>query len=191
MAGPLPELKEALLLWAIQDEGYLGRYKLVSIVGLTDGVTRGFLTRLARTGYVKTKKFVGCSLTAKGKKRLSELLLKLKISQIKEIAVGNLSLAPRNVVAHIRDGARSVHSGIEQRDAAIKAGAAGAITIIFQHGKFLLPPDRFDLSEKNAAITERFRQEFQLSEGDVLVIGSAADRWRAVEGVLGAAETLR
>jgi hypothetical protein len=50
--------------------------------------------------------------------------------------------------------------------------------------------DRFDLSEKNAAITERFRQEFQLSEGDVLVIEIAADRGRAVKGVLGAAESL-
>jgi len=190
MAGALPEQKEVLLLWAIQDEGYVGRYRLVSIVGLTDGVTRGFLTKLARKGYVKTEKFVGCTLTTKGKRRLGELLAKLKICEIKEIDVGNLSLASRSVVAHIRGGARSVHSGIEQRDAAVKAGASGAITVIFHDGRFVLPPDSFDLSRKNAGITERFRQEFQLSEGDVLVIGSADDRWRAVEGILGAAATL-
>lgn len=190
MAGPLPEQKEVLLLWAIQDEGHVGRYRLVSIVGLTDGVTRGFLTKLARNGYVKTEKFIGCTLTTKGKRRLRELLAKLNICEIKEIGVGNLSLASRSLVAHIRDGARAVHSGIEQRDAAVKAGASGAITVIFHDDRFVLPPDSFDLSRKNASITERFRQEFQLSEGDVLVIGSADNRWRAVEGILGAASTL-
>lgn len=190
MVRPLPERKEILFLWAMQNEGHLGRYRLVSIVGLTDGVTRGFLTRLARKGYVETNKFVGCTLTIKGKKRLGELLNKLKICEIRDIDAGNLSLASKSVVAHIRGGARAIRSGIEQRDAAIKAGALGAITVIFHDGKFFLPPDRFDLSKKNPDITERFRQEFQLSEGDVLVMGSAEDRWRAIEGVLGAAETL-
>jgi len=190
MVRPLPDQKEVLILWAMQDEGYLGRYRLVSIVGLTEGVTRGYLTRLAGRGYVKTKKFVGCYLTKKGEKRLRELLAKLKICEIKEIDPGNLSLASKSVVAHIRDRARYVRSGIEQRDAAIKAGASGAITVIFHDGRFLLPPDNFDLSRKNVGITERFRQEFQLSEGDVLVIGSAEDKWRAVEGVLGAAQTM-
>ena len=179
MVRPLPEQKEVLFLWAIQDEGYLGRYRLASIVGLTDGVTRGLLTKLTRKGYIKANKFVGCTLTTKGKKRLRELLAKLKIHEIKEIDAGNLSLASKSVVAHIRGEARSVRSGIEQRDAAIKAGASGAITVIFHDGRFLLPPDSFDLSRKNADITERFRQEFQLSEGDVLVIGSAEDKWRA------------
>jgi hypothetical protein len=190
MARPFPEQKEALFLWAIQDEGYLGRYRLVSIVGLTDGVTRGFLTKLARKGYIKTSKFVGCTLTTKGKKRLRELLAKLGICEMKEIDAGNLSLASKSVVAHIRGGAHSVYSGIEQRDAAIKAGASGAITVIFLGDRFLLPPDNFNLSKKNADIADRFRQEFRLSEGDVLVIGCANDRWRAVEGVLGAAATL-
>ncbi|HKM51743.1 MAG TPA: DUF4443 domain-containing protein [Candidatus Bathyarchaeia archaeon] len=191
MVGTLPEQKEALLLLAIQDKGYLGRYKLVSIIGLPDGVTRGLLIKLARKGYVKTKKFVGRSLTPKGKKRLTELLAKLNVHAIREIDAGDLRLGPKSVVAHIRDGARSVRSGIEQRDAAIKAGAAGAITVIYHDGKFLLPPDRFDISEKNPIITERFRKEFELLEGDALVIGSGADKWRAVEGVLAAAETLR
>ena len=187
----LPEQKEVLFLWAIREEGHLGRYRLVSIVGLTDGVTRGFLTKLARRGYVKTSKYVGCALTAKGKKRLRELLARLRIHEIREIDIGNLSLASKSMVAHIRGGTRSIRSGIEQRDAAIKAGAIGAITVIFHDDKFLLPPDHFDLSKKNVGLTERFHQEFQLSEGDVLVISSADDRWRAIEGVLGAAATLQ
>lgn len=190
MVRPLPEQKEILFLWAIQDEGYLGRYRLASIAGLTDGVTRGLLTRLTRKGYIKASKFVGCRLTTKGTKRLRELLTKLKICEIKQIDPGNLGLASKSVAAHIRNGARHVRSGIEQRDAAIKAGASGAITVIFHNGRFLLPPDSFDLSRKNVGITERFRQEFQLSEGDVLVIGSAEDKWRAVEGVLGAAQAM-
>jgi hypothetical protein len=192
MVGNLPEQKEALLLLAIQDEGYLGRYKLVLILGLPDGVTRGLLIKLARTGYVKTRKFVGRSLTPKGEKRLTELLANLNVHAIREIEVGDLSLGPKSVVAHIRDGARSVRSGIEQRDAAIRAGAAGAITVIYRDGKFLLPPDSFDISEKNQIITEKFRKEFDLLEGDALVIGSGVDKWKAVGGVLAAAaETLR
>ena len=191
MADPLPEQKEALLLWAIQDEGYLGRYKLVSILGLPDGITRGLLTKLARKGYLKKKRFVGSTLTTKGKNRLTKLLTDLGIREIKEIDAGTLSLAPTSIVAHIRDKSATVRSGIEQRDAAIKSGAAGAITIIFQDGKLLLPPDRFDLSTKNPTLTDQAKKQFQLLDGDVLVIGSANDRWRAVEGVLGAAQTLR
>jgi len=191
MADTLPEQKEALLLWAIQDEGYLGRYKLVSILGLPDGITRGLLTKLARRGYLKKRRFVGSTLTTKGKNRLTKLLTDLGIREIKEIDVGTLSLAPTSIVAHIRDKAATVRSGIEQRDAAIKSGAAGAITIIFQNGKLLLPPDRFDLSKKNPILTDQAKKQFQLLDGDVLVIGSANDRWRAVEGVLGAAQTLR
>jgi hypothetical protein len=191
MVRPLIEQKEALLLWAIQDATCIGRYKLVSILGVSDGVTRGFLTQLTKRGYIKAKKFVGCTLTAKGKKRLAELFAKLKVREIKDIDTGSLGLASKSVVAHIRGRARHVHSGIEQRDAAIKAGASGAITIIFHDGRFLLPPENLDLSKKNAELTRRLRQEFQPLENDTLLICSADDRWRAVEGVLSAAQTLK
>ena len=191
MVGTLPEQKEALLLLAIRDESHLGRYKLVSILGLPDGVTRGVLLKLAKKDYVRTQKFVGRSLTARGEKRLLELLAKLNVHAIKELEVGDLSLGSKSAVAHVLDGARSVRSGIEQRDAAVKAGAAGAITIIYHDGKFLLPPDRFDISEKDQSISGRLRKEFKISEGDVLVIGSGADKWKAVEGAIAAASTLR
>jgi len=191
MVGTLPEQKEALLLLAIRDESHLGRYKLVSILGLPDGVTRGVLLKLARKDYVSTQKFVGRSLTVRGERRLLELLAKLNVHAIKELEVGDLSLGSKSVVAHVLDGARLVRSGIEQRDAAIKAGAAGAITIIYHDGKFLLPPDRFDISEKDQSISGRLRKEFKISEGDVLVIGSGADKWKAVEGAIAAASTLR
>ena len=186
MVGTLSEQKETLLLLAIQDEEHLGRYRLVLILGLPDGVTRGLLIKLARMGYVKTEKFVGRSLTPKGEKRLTELLANLNVHAIREIDAGDLSLGPKSVVAHIRDGARSVRSGIEQRDAAIRAGAAGAITVIYHDEMFLLPPDGFDLSEKNRIIAERLRKEFEPLEGDALVIGSGGDKWKAVEGVLAA-----
>lgn len=190
MVSWLPEQKEALLFWAIQEEGHLGRYKLVSILGLPNGVTRGLLTRLARKGYIRTNRFVGCTLTPKGKKRLDEILTKLGICEMKELDAGNLSLASKNIVCHIRGRARLIRSGIEQRDAAIKADASGATTVVFLNGRFLIPPDKFDLSRKNAEVTERIREEFKLSNGDVLVISSAENRWRAAEGVLRAAATL-
>jgi hypothetical protein len=190
MVGCLPEQKEALLLWAIQKEGHLGRYRLVSILGLPDGVMRGLLTRLAKRGFIRTNRFVGCTLTWKGKKRLDEILTRLGICRIEEVDVGSLSLASTNVVAHIRGRGRLVRYGIEQRDAAIKADASGAITVVFVNGRFLVPPDNFDLSKKNPDMTERFREQFKLSNGDVLVIGSAENRWRATEGVLRAAATL-
>lgn len=191
MARNLPELKEALLLWAIEKEGYLGRYTLVFILELPDGIIRGLLTRMTQMGYVKTKKFVGSTLTHKGRNRLNQLLNRLKIREIVDIDAGELGLASVSVAAHIRGRAGSVRSGIEQRDAAIRSGATGAITMIFQDGKFLLPPDRLDLAKKNRDVTTLLNQTFQLSDGDVLVIGSANSRWRAAEGVLRAAETLR
>jgi hypothetical protein len=190
MIRNLPELKEALLLWAIEKEGFLGRYTLVSVLELPDGITRGLLTRMARRGYIKSKKFVGSTLTRKGRMRLTELLSRLKIREIMDIDAGDLGFAPVSVAAHIRGGASSVRSGVEQRDAAIKSGAAGAITMIFRDGKFLLPPDLYDTSKRSRRVTDQLEERFKPSEGDVLIIGSADSRWRAVEGVLRAAETL-
>ena len=190
MPDSTPILKETLLLWAIEKVGYLGRYKLVSILELPDGVTRGLLTRLATKGYVKRNKFVGTSLTTKGKNHLGELLSKRSIREIAEIDAGDLGFPRTSAAAHIRGGAALVHSGIEQRDAAIRSGAVGAITMIFHGGKLLLPPDLSDASKKNRRITDQLKTRFKLSEGDVLIIGSANSRWRAVEGVLRAAETL-
>ena len=191
MARNLPELKEALLLWAIEKEGFLGRYTLVSVLELPDGITRGLLTRMARRGYIKSKKFVGSTLTIKGRMRLTELLSRLKIREIMDIDAGDLGFAPVSVAAHIHGRATSVRSGVEQRDAAIKSGAAGAITMIFHDGKFLLPPDLYDTSKRSRRVTDQLEKRFKLLEGDVLIIGSANSRWRAVEGVLRAAETLR
>jgi len=190
MPGNTSILKETLLLWAIAKEGCLGRYKLVSILELPDGVTRGLLTKLARRGYVRSNKFVGTSLTSKGKNHLRELLSKRRIREIAEVDAGDIGLPRSGAAAHIRDGAALVHSGLEQRDAAIRAGAVGAITMIFQDGKFLLPPDLYDASNENRKITDQLKVRFKPSEGDVLIIASADSRWRAIEGVLRAAETL-
>jgi len=164
MVRNLPELKEALLLWAIETEGHLGRYTLVSILQLSVGITRGLLTRMAKKGYIRTKKFVGSTLTTRGRARLYELLDRSNIREITEIDAGDLGLAPVSVAAHIRGRAASVRSGIEQRDAAIKSGAAGAITMIFHDGKFFLPPDHFDVSKKNYTVTTRLNQRFHLAE---------------------------
>lgn len=83
-----------------------------------------------------------------------------------------------------------VQSGIEQRDAAVKSGAAAAITMTFHLGKLLVPPDLYDASKKSRRLTDQLKARFKLSEGDVLIISSASSRWRAIEGVLTAAETL-
>jgi hypothetical protein len=176
---------------AISQAGTLGRYRLVSVAGLTEGVTRGLLTKLVRNGYVKTRRFVGCSLTHKGRRRLNELLARCSVRDVRDIDPGTLALGPFNVIAHLRDRAHRIGSGISQRDAAIKAGALGATTLVYRRRRIMLPPDQFDLSNKDRTLSERLRKEFQLSDGDVLIIGSADTKWRAVEGVLAAAETLR
>ncbi|WP_455285292.1 DUF4443 domain-containing protein, partial [[Eubacterium] cellulosolvens] len=123
-------MKEFLLLWSMKKEGILGRYRLYEILGLSEGVTRGLLKRLSEKGFISAKRFVGGKLTAKGARHLASLLDKFDIADMQELDAGPLKQAAHSVVIHLRMKSTRIGSGVTQRDAAVRAGAAGATLIV-------------------------------------------------------------
>jgi hypothetical protein len=90
------------------------------------------------------------------------------------------------VAVLVKGMAFKVKSGMEQRDQAIKAGADGATTVIVQDGRLTVPVD-FDLDKERPEIAKAIRNQFDLSDGDVVIIGNSSDLQKAEEGALSAA----
>ena len=82
-------------------------------------------------------------------------------------------------------------SGIQLRDEAIKVGADGATTIIFEKNMLFIPPKPIeDLRVTNKEIYNTLISNFSLQEGDVLIVGTASDRKKAMEATIASALTL-
>jgi len=174
-------IKEFLALLWINKYNVIGRYRLRKLLDLPEGVTRGLLKKLSNEGLIKVEGRKGFSLTQKGCEKLKQKLKEFNIEDIKELDVGSLKISGESIVIHLRNLECNVGSGLEQRDAAIKAGADGATTLIFKEEKLLLPFSGQLKVLPNDAL-QMFKEKFNLKEGDVLIIGFAKEKARALEG---------
>jgi hypothetical protein len=93
------------------------------------------------------------------------------------------------VAVLVRGKAKNVKDGLRQRDEAVKAGAAGATTLVFRNGRILMPPET-DMDSSYPQLARQIRAAFELREGDVIVIGSAGDLRAAEDGALAASVDL-
>jgi low affinity Fe/Cu permease len=72
--------------------------------------------------------------------------------------------------------ARNIKSGIEQRDAAIKAGAVGATTLICKNERLVLPGTGEDLMRNDQKIHSLIMKELSPEQNDVIIIGSSQNK---------------
>ncbi|MBS7658780.1 MAG: DUF4443 domain-containing protein [Candidatus Bathyarchaeia archaeon] len=179
-------IKEILALIWIAKYGVLGRYRLKRLLDLTEGVTRGLLKKLSDKNLVKAEGRKGFSLTGKGKETLKQKLNEFNIEDIKEMDVGALKTSGESMVVHLRNLEHNVYNGLEQRDAAVRVGANGATTLIFKNGVLSIPfgSQKEQLSDE---LTQIFKEQFKLKNGDILIIGFGKDKAKALEGALAAA----
>lgn len=175
------ELKNLLLLATLSLQGRTGRYRLKNILNLSEreGVVRMMLNDLKCGGYIDVNK-AGCELTEKGK----TLLEKYRIIAIKDVDLEVLGLRHRCLAIHIRGPVTK--KIIELRDTAVRAGADGAILICNEEGRLKIPTVYDDLDVKFPEMAGQLREAFNLSTGDILLVGFSEDRWRALEGALAA-----
>jgi predicted transcriptional regulator len=146
----------------------IGRGKLSDELGTGEGAIRTVIERLRTADLIVVSK-QGCFLTENGKKIWSKM--QWLFPQKARLKPNKLAVAACNVAVRVRGCGDKVRSGLEQRDAALLAGAKGAAKDF---------PDAF------RHITEKL----QLEENDVIVIGSA-DTWDKAEyGALAAAWSL-
>jgi hypothetical protein len=101
-----------------------------------------------------------------------------------------LETGPTSFVIHLRGRADTIISGVKERDAAVRAGAVGATILTFKDGVLSVPTVYRDLSSKYPDLAEQIYRSFSLADGDALIVASAENRWRALEGTLAAARVL-
>lgn len=188
--GPYLSLSVFHLVKALEliaKEAPIGRGKLSEELKIGEGAIRTLVERLRNAGLIAVSK-QGCFLTEKGEKVWSEI--RVSFPQKVKLKPNELALASCNVAVRVRDCGDKVRSGLEQRDAALLAGAKGAMTFFFKEEKLVLPAISEDVAEDFPAAYNQITKHLLLEENDVVVIGSA-DAWDKAEyGALAAAWSL-
>ncbi len=175
------------MLETIAESGSIGRGLLSEKLGLGEGTTRTLISRLKKAQLMTTSR-KGCALTEKGTKVWTQI--KAFIPIIVKIEDNELTFAANNVATIVKNRAIKVHKGLEQRDAAVRAGASGATTLVYKGGKIILPTLSDDVSKD---YPKAFRQILQLmnpKENDAVIISCGTTLKAAEYGALAASWTL-
>jgi hypothetical protein len=182
-SGRTPSFTEAHALKAIEliGEGAgIGRQQLSRELRLGGGTTRTLVSRLKGLGLIGTSRG-GMKLTPRGLKLLNEFKEKIPACEFPET---DMTVGPRNYAILVRNAGRNVSKGIEQRDAALIAGAEGATTLVYDGRRLRMPGVEMDID----TLTEKYvLEKLTLGEGDVVIIGSASDPFDAEMGAKSAA----
>jgi len=190
--GRTPYFAEAHLvktLRIIDAEGPVGRVKLSKTLGLSEGAIRTLIKHLENEGLIEVSR-TGIVLTNLGKELSSNL--KSRVSEAIEIPQSSLTVGQFNMAILIKNASNAIKGGLEQRDAAIKVGALGATTLIFNRGKLNMPLVDEDVFRKVPTIREALISKLKPQENDLIIIGSAKDKLTAELGAVAATlETLR
>lgn len=187
--GPSPTFSVLHVLHAIEliAERKIGRGKLAEKLRVGEGAVRTMISRLKEAGLISTSKG-GCALTDEGLRLWNEyrLIFKKKV----EIGKNELTLANCNLAILAKNCGHKVQSGMEQRDAAVMAGAKGATTVLYKGGCLMIPSVSDDAVRDFPEATNQIIELLQPEDNDVIVIGSADSLEKAEYGALAAAWTL-
>ena len=184
--GRLPSFSEAQVVKALEDislQENMGRLKLSKDLHMGEGETRTLVRHLKNEGLIDVSKS-GISLSQDGRRLLSSL--RTLVSEQIEMPSSPLTVGPFNVAVRVTGMKDSIKFGLEQRDAAIMAGAKGATTLVFTGHRLIMPGTEEDVSKNDRTILASL-SELSLKEGDVIIIGSAEEKIKAELGAKTAA----
>jgi len=151
----------------------IGRSLMMQELGLGEGSIKTIVKHMKMSGLVENSN-AGMWLSNKGK----SIYTKLHILIPKEMDIPKCSVAlgKFNHAVLLKDMAYNIRSGIEQRDASIKAGAVGATTLVFRNERLLLPGTGEDLMRNDQKIHSLIIEKMRPEENDVIIIGSSQSK---------------
>jgi len=189
--GPVPSFTGShilLLFLNIARSAYVGRGALAKQSGLGEGATRTVLRRLKEKGYVDTIKS-GCFLTPAGK--LACKSIASWATDVVTVPRSELTMGEHQTAVALKGAGGSMRLGIEQRDSAIRVGAAAATTYIIQSGRFTIPGGSTNCEKDFPSTTWSFlKKSLAPKNNDVVILCGAQDEVSARLGALAAAITL-
>jgi hypothetical protein len=180
--GPHPSFSLVHALYAILTLGEqpVGRQRLAANLSIGEGSIRTLLRKLTRRGYVATNR-AGCHLTRKGASLREEAKHVFYLFEPRSASLPGKA----RFGAGVRGGG-CLAKGIPERDQAIKAGADGALVLIYE-GHELLMPGLSNLSKEHPDLSKSILETVTPSEGDAIIISWGDDRSGVVYGSLNAA----
>jgi predicted transcriptional regulator len=163
----------------ILNEKPMGRTLLMKKLDLNEASVKTLIKKFRSHGITKfsTK---GQVLTERGKKIAS--CLSKKLSKFVNVQIPSIGFES-GVALVVKKTGDKVKFGIEQRDEGMKLGVR-VITLVYSEGKLKFPGTEEDASFKSV------EKQFDLEDGDVLIIASGSDKINSEKGCLAAALTL-
>jgi Domain of unknown function (DUF4443)/CggR N-terminal DNA binding domain len=188
-AGPAPLFTQLDLARAIEiiSSEHVGRNKLSTMLGLGEGTTRTLIDRFLSARLIKISK-LGCELTGRGHSILNEL--NARVGAKKRVAQSSITVGHYNFGILVKGAANRIKSGIEQRDAAVRAGANGAVTLVLKRGELVMPRPAKPMTGEQRSIAMAIKKAFEPHENDVIIVAGGDSEQFAEEGAMAAAWVL-
>jgi predicted transcriptional regulator len=187
--GPSTSFTVAHIFFALEmmAEKPIGRNNLAKKLEAGEGVVRTIISRLKSRDLVVTSK-EGCSLTSKGLAVWKKF--EKRFPKRAEIEKTELTDSEYNYAFLVRNSGHNVKSGIEQRDAAIVAGAKGAVIIVSKQGHLTIESVSDTLEKEFPAAADKILKTFHPENNDVVVLVGAAALGKAKLGAFAASWAL-
>ena len=179
--GPIPKFEDYHIwktLMLLDTEYPLGRKRLSSLLGIGEGSTRTIINMLSEQNYIQIDRS-GILLNQKGRQFKDSIYFDVSPVITSEVTINTCDCAVRIPMA-----AKRITFGCEERDVAIKSGATGATTLVCKNGSLIFPGSDYPVSEN---IERTLREKFEISNDDVIIIGTADDPQKAECGAVSAA----
>ena len=165
----------------------IGRNKLAKKLNVGDGAVRTIISRLREAGLIDTSK-EGCNLTKKGLEicRQFEQIFPKRI----EIPKSELNQSEYNFAFLVKNSGQKVHSGIDQRDAAIIAGARKALVSVFKDGHLRIESVSDCIEKQYPEAANQILQELKPEDNDVVIVAGSDSALKAKRGAFAASWSL-
>jgi hypothetical protein len=130
----------------------------------------------------------GCTLTEKGCTIWSKF--EKLFPKRAEIGKNELTDSKHNYAFLVKNSGQNVRSGIEQRDAAVVAGATGAVIIVAKQGHLTIESVSNRAEKRFPEAAGQIQKALQPEDNDVVVLVGAVTPLRARHGAFAASWTL-
>lgn len=149
-------------------------------LALGEGSVKTMVKHMKMQGLIETSNR-GIKMTSKGKTICCELLSSIAGETI--LPKCSIALGKFNHAVLVKELGFVIKYGIEQRDAAIKIGAIGASTLIFNDNKFVMPAGKSnqDPLGKEPEVQRMLLEKLRPKQGDVIIIGSTNNNEKMAE----------
>ena len=170
--GPSTTFSVAHIFYALEliADKPIGRNKLAEKLNVGDGAIRTIINHLKDADLIETSK-TGCTLTLKGAnvwQKFTEFFPKRG-----EIERTELTNTEHNYAFLVKNSGHKIKSGIEQRDAAIVAGAKRAVIIVSKGGHLSIESVSDDIAKDFPEATNQILKVMEPEDNDVIIIAGA------------------